>query len=223
MSPGQNQGLSCKLCGNSVETLEQIKKPIYYHCLRCDLIFMDEYYFLSPAEEKARYQLHDNTCKNVGYVNMFEKFIAQAIPEQFEGKALDYGSGPVPVLGILMNKKGIRTDIYDPYFAPEPVFEGKRYDLITCTEVIEHISKPVTVLDFFCRHLNRGGRLAMMTLFHPPLKDFANWWYKNDLTHVCFYSEATFKWITENFPLKMLYNNHKNTLVMERVADISIT
>jgi 2-polyprenyl-3-methyl-5-hydroxy-6-metoxy-1,4-benzoquinol methylase len=34
-------------------------------------------------------------------------------------------------------------EIYDSYFSPEKVFLGKKYNLITSTEVFEHLDDPL--------------------------------------------------------------------------------
>ena len=81
----------------------------------------------------------------IGNWKDFEKFIQTSIlPFAPSGKdLLDFGSGPSPVLGeILKEKYEFNVDIYDYYFKPEKNYIGKKYDVITCTEVIEHIVNP---------------------------------------------------------------------------------
>ncbi|MDK2984772.1 MAG: hypothetical protein PWQ96_414 [Clostridia bacterium] len=208
---------TCKLCENPIQTIKSVEEPVYYHCENCDLIFIDKAYYISPQKEKERYEMHDNTIENKGYVKMFEKFIDKAVvPYVKKGeKALDFGSGPQPVLKILLEKRGIATDIYDPYFAPKRVFHNKKYDLITCTEVIEHIKDPLFAWNFFKEHLKPGGKLALMTLFHQGTDNFAEWWYRQDATHACFYSPKTFTWVEKHFSFRILNIDQKNTLTMK--------
>jgi hypothetical protein len=47
-----------------------------------------------------------------------------------------------------------------------------------------------------------GGILGVMTMFHPGEGSFADWWYRRDPTHVCFYNEATMRWIGERYGLR---------------------
>ena len=43
--------------------------------------------------------------------------------------------------------------------------------------------------------LKPGGILGIMTKLVLDRKAFSTWHYKNDLTHVCFYSRDTFEWV----------------------------
>ncbi|MBO8138417.1 MAG: methyltransferase domain-containing protein [Desulfotomaculum sp.] len=46
-------------------------------------------------------------------------------------------------------------------------------------------------------HLAAKGILALMTLYHNN-HNFKNWWYRQDKTHICFYSPKTFSWIAKH-------------------------
>jgi len=206
MNPG------CKLCQTRTSIIPGISEPVYYHCPNCDLIFMDESFYLDAAAERTRYEQHNNTCENEGYVQMFRDFIQKTVQPHLEGidTALDFGCGPGPVLATLLREMGISTDIYDPYFFPRREYRGKHYDLITSTEVFEHLSQPLETLQLLISLLNNNGILAIMTLFHPPIEDFPNWWYHRDPTHICFYSTQTLTWIAQHFNLDILYLGEKN-------------
>lgn len=135
--------------------------------------------------------------------------------------ALDYGSGPgdCVLAHVMREESGFSTDIYDVYFSPEKVFEGKQYDLITCTEVLEHLTQPLEVLGLLKQHLKPRGILALMTLFHPVGEDnpggeeqFQDWWYRRDITHICYYRPRTFHEIGERLGMKLLTMDERNTL-----------
>lgn len=179
---------------------------------------MDDAFLPSPEAEKARYEHHNNSLENEGYVAMFTTFLRNAVfPYANKGAStLDFGSGPVPVLQHLLKENGYPTEIYDYYFAPEPVFEGKQYDLITSTETIEHIADANALWEFFVQHLREGGILAIMTLFYPSLEQFPTWWYRRDPTHIRFYHPDTFSWISKNFPLSLLSIDEKNTVCYKK-------
>lgn len=215
---GKNKQGKCLLC-QSTSTDFSCDGKIYFHCPECDLIFLDPFFRPPREEEKKRYESHQNSLDNEGYVEMFEKFMEKAVLPFFSPPclALDFGCGPEPVLKVLLERKGITTEIYDPFFAPKKFSSKNKYDLITCTEVLEHVFEPLKTWDFFLNHLKKEGCLSLMTLLHPSPDKFREWWYKNDLTHVTFYSLKTFQWIENKFPLKILYTDNKNTLVMKKL------
>ena len=45
--------------------------------------------------------------------------------------------------------------------------------------------------------LGKGGKIFCMTNLLPEKTVFKDWYYKNDKTHVLFYSEENLKWIQE--------------------------
>ncbi len=200
--------MKCKICeNNDIKELELEKT--YYHCQKCDLIFLDEDQILKPEEEKRRYEQHDNTHRNKGYVKMFERFIEEVIEPYMEEieTVLDFGCGPGPVLADLLQERGLTVDIYDPYFFPEKTFREKEYDLITYTEVFEHLIKPVKEIEMLIKHLREGRYLAIMTSFHPGVNDFKDWWYNWDPTHITFYNSNTFQEIARRYPLKIIFED----------------
>lgn len=143
---------------------------------------------------------------------MFERFLKNIeLPEY--GLALDYGCGPGPVLATLLQRRGLDVDVYDPYFQPKPIFQNKCYDLITCTEVLEHVKEPSFAFSFFVKHLTTGGKLAVMTRFHPGVKRFSSWWYRRDETHITFYNMKTFNILKDIYSLNILYTNRTDTIV----------
>ena len=51
--------------------------------------------------------------------------------------------------------------------------------------------------------LKPGGLVAIMTKRVISQTRFATWHYKNDRTHVSFFSEATFKWVAEHLGMEL--------------------
>lgn len=182
---------------------------------------MDKNKVIPPDQEKKEYSFHQNNFENEGYVNMFRDFIETAIrPYKAEIKtALDFGSGPGPVLAELLRREGFNVDIYDKHFAPEKVYLNKKYDLITATEVFEHLKDPVATLKLLKSRLNKNGIIAIMTLFHPNDEEhFKKWWYRRDSTHISFYTPRTFKLMANLVGMKILMVDGKNTCTL---GDIS--
>lgn len=208
---------ACPLC-NAKRTSEiSAGDSVYYRCTRCDLIFLDSRFHLSPQEEKWRYEQHNNTIEEEGYVNFLGKFLEEAVEPYLtdQMRVLDYGSGPSPVLCQLLAQKGIVAEAYDPYFAPKNLQAG--YDLITCSEVMEHVYEPATVLAELVHLLHPGGYLSIMTRFHPGEEHFTGWWYHRDPTHVVFYSTTTMNWTARQYPLQIVFINGFDKVVFRRL------
>ena len=184
--------ITCRLCGSTNLEMIPLDKA-YHHCRACDFIFMDECDLLEKNEERQRYLQHNNTIDNVGYVRMFQTFIDNALQPDYSSsnRILDYGSGPNPVFAQIMRMQGKIVDIYDPFFSPSTEFLHRQYEMITLTEVIEHIQHPIENLKPLKNCLNPNGLLAIMTRIHPGVDNFEKWWYRNDNTHISFYSLKT--------------------------------
>ena len=148
---------------------------------------------------------------------MFREFIKKAIlPHKPQIQtALDFGSGPGPVLAELLQEQGFKTDIYDKYFSSEKVYLNKKYDLITATEVFEHLKDPLSSVKLLKSHLNKNGILAIMTLFHQNNDEhFKKWWYRRDSTHISFYTPKTFEFMAELLGMTRLTRDNKNICVL---------
>ncbi|MFP4016777.1 MAG: class I SAM-dependent methyltransferase [Halanaerobiales bacterium] len=208
----------CKICrGNNLDKIVA-GGNLYYFCNNCGLIFLDSKEVLPAEEEIKRYELHDNSHENLGYVKMFRKFIKKVIKPYKDDieTVLEFGCGPGPVLGDLLKEEGFDVDIYDPFFFPEKGFERKSYDLITSTEVFEHFLDPLKEIELLIAHMNEKGYLAIMTSFHPGTDEFSDWFYIWDETHITFYNLNTFEWIAENYPLKLIYHDNNKYCLFQK-------
>jgi hypothetical protein len=207
--------IKCKICSKPTEPFEAIKKQ-YYYCNNCKFIFLDKKFIVSTKKEKERYLKHENTIKNLGYVKIFKDFIK--IIDQNNPRiktALDFGCGPGDVLKTLLQNKDIKTDSYDIHFQKEKVYENNKYDLITCTEVVEHLKNPLEIIKLLRGHLSSNGIIAIMTLFHSDNKeDFQKWWYITDETHISFYTIKTFEKIAALLNLEISFTNSKNIVII---------
>jgi hypothetical protein len=214
---------SCKICNSATHVLEvKGSSKIYHVCDSCEFIFLDERFILSPEEERRRYEFHNNTFDNAGYVAMFERFIAEVITPHC-GKirtALDFGCGTTPVLATLLKKQIKTVDHFDHYFYPDQSFIARRYDLIAATEVVEHLKDPVATLRMLVSHLDPGGALALMTKFHPCNDtEFLKWWYRLDDTHISFYSARTFDILAEKIDATLWYTDNSQYCLFRKASD----
>ena len=86
--------------------------------------------------------------------------------------------------------------LYDPYYASDVSVLSTQYDFITLSEVVEHLAAPGMELDRLWSCLSPGGWLGIMTKRVRDPQAFQTWHYITDPTHVSYFSEATFRWLT---------------------------
>lgn len=209
----------CPACTAAALSFEDVQLHCTTHrCTRCGLIFKDRSCFPTQAQELKKYREHNNSLENAGYVAMFEQFLDFAlahVPHRVR-TALDYGSGPAPVLAQLLKRRGFETAIYDKYFAPDPLPESARFDLVTCTEVIEHVADPAAFLAQLKAHTEPGGTIALMTQFHDGSEAlYRTWWYRRDPTHLCFFTPRTLQTLAASLGLEYIGDDGKKIAVLQ--------
>lgn len=156
-----------------------------------------------PEVEKKRYETHQNRIEDEGYRNFLKPIWRElADPAQPSLRILDYGCGPNPVLAQILEGHGHHVQVYDPFFAPQQP-QGK-FDLIVCTEAIEHFYKPrkeIENMEALLDQKSSVGKIWVMTqIFEKP--KFSRWWYVRDFTHVCFFSEKALGRLSTRIVLK---------------------
>lgn len=210
----------CPLClsKDSVFFYEDGKRP-FYRCPTCSLVFVPPPHFLSPAAEKAEYDLHQNNPSDQGYRRflgrLFLPMQERLAPNSF---GLDFGSGPGPTLSVMFEEAGHRMAIYDLFYARETAVFTQTYDFITATEVVEHLHQPRMELERLWSLLKPGGTLGIMTKLVIGRAAFAKWHYKNDLTHVCFFSRETFTWLAMQWQAKLDFWHNDVVLLCKNAA-----
>ena len=213
--------MNCKICNNPVTLVfDEHNLWEFFHCKKCEFFFKNPKFYVDNAKELAQYNNHNNTMDSPGYVEMFEKFISNTFKPYLEEikNVLEFGSGPGPVLAELLKRKGLNVDIYDKYFSPEKVYDAKVYDLITSTEVLEHIDNPKEIFEFFAKHLKVGGYLSIMTQFHTDdAKEFIKWWYKNDPTHICFFRPHTFEVLAKMSGFEVVKHDDVKSVLLRKI------
>ncbi len=206
--------IPCILCGEQASIIRHAHvKQVFYCCDTCGFAWRDRSSLVTFAEERLTYDQHRNSVKDPVYMSYFRKFINAAIlPFCKTGrKGLDFGSGPSPVLATLLSRdEGYEMDIYDLHYAPETVYQGKQYDLITTTEVVEHLPDPLVWFEQFRDLLLPGGILAVMTLLHEGDPErFLQWHYPRDLTHISFFTQETMRCLASRTGLELIYSDGK--------------
>lgn len=195
----------CPLCAthntstpsSSPVLYHQDKRRDYWQCERCKLVFVSADQRPTLSQEQQEYALHDNNPDDPGYQRFLMK-AATPLMEKLPPSArhgLDFGCGPAPALARLLEAQGYHMAVYDPLFSPDTSVFNRTYDFVTCTEAIEHFHTPDKELTLLSGLVAPGGWLCIMTKRVIDQARFASWHYKNDPTHVSFFSDATFDYI----------------------------
>ncbi|MCA1797814.1 MAG: class I SAM-dependent methyltransferase [Geobacteraceae bacterium] len=181
----------------------------YRRCIHCDLVYVTSVYLPDAATEKRIYDEHRNSPADQGYRRflgrLFEPLVERLAPA---ATGLDFGCGPGPTLSVMFGEQGMDMQVYDPYYAPDTSVLHESYPFVTCTEVLEHLHHPASTLEKLWSLVAPGGLLGIMTSMRPGVEDFDTWKYKNDPTHVCFYSTATMAWLAQRWNAELEYVAH---------------
>ncbi len=214
--------MKCPLCQSVTWILTSDKFREFFHCEVCNLIFVPPRFFLPKEDEIQRYLEHENSIDNLGYVQMFQKkinLLKLYCPNA--KKILDFGCGYEPVLQELLIKEGYDSEVYDIHFFPA-LPKKNFFDIVISTETFEHFQNPQKELNLIYGLLKPKSFCAIMTKLYPQqnkepnLEEFNNWYYKRDLTHICFYSLQTFQWIANNLNMEIIYNNGQDFVILQK-------
>jgi hypothetical protein len=184
--------VSCPLCSSSEASLyDKDMKRSFYLCGSCALVYVSRSDLLSAKDERERYEAHENSSEDAGYVQYLKSIFTSVEPHIKVGdEGLDFGSGKTSVLGDFFPS----CDSYDVFFQPREEIWLKRYDFIILSEVIEHLAQPLETMERLSGLLKPGGQFFIKTKFIPD--NFSAWFYKRDLTHVQFFSPASMNWLS---------------------------
>ncbi|PYE30504.1 methyltransferase family protein [Idiomarina fontislapidosi] len=194
--------LLCPLCESHTQFYARDRRRSFYQCEHCQLVFADPKTHIDLAEEKRLYETHENDPADAhyrGFLNRLWQPLKVLCQQSNYKTALDFGSGPGPTLHLMMREAGLDAHHYDPIYSPDKTRLSQSYDVVTCTEVIEHFCYPQQDFIRLRSLVKPGGVLATMTKPCVAAQQFPNWHYKNDLTHVSFFSERTYHYIAERF------------------------
>lgn len=189
----------CPLCLQEAQLHVRLHGRALFQCVApggCALLFVDPAFFLSPEEERARYETHENSPEDPRY----RAFLAQATDPLLErlppgAQGLDFGCGPGPTLSRIMEEAGHPCRNYDPFFFPDAEALNQVYDFVACTETVEHMHDPRKGFAILDALLAPGGWLVVMTQWVPQDRPLDRWVYLRDPTHVAFFREETLAWV----------------------------
>lgn len=187
----------CPLCaGKEIASYHRDHRRPYLQCAACSLVFVPADCHLPREAELAQYRLHQNNIADAGYRRFLSRLMLPLVARLAPGASgLDFGCGPGPALAHMLRESGFEVALYDSFFHPDDsVLEARSYAFISATEVVEHLHHPGRELERLWSLLQPGGWLGIMTKLVSDPAAFANWHYKNDPTHVCFFCADTWRW-----------------------------
>ncbi len=198
----------CTLCGSHDTRLVFNQRvggstPLersFVQCRTCELVFVPRRFHLSPAHERAVYDQHQNSPRDLRY-RAFLSRLVMPLREvlQTGDSGLDFGCGPGPTLSVMMRESGVECADYDPFYHDDQSLLTRHYDFIASSEVFEHLAAPGHVLQQLSTLLKPDGWMGVMTKRLASLEALPQWHYIRDPTHVCFFTDATFAWMGQQF------------------------
>ena len=206
--------MNCLLC----QTDSIVFEMNTFVCPECSLVFKNPESYLSTEAEVTRYTTHQNVSTDQGYLEFLGRIIRPLkpfLPKKFY--ALDFGCGPGPTLSLLLEEVGGIVENYDPIFFPDAhLLVPETYDVVTCTEVVEHFKNPQQDWETLTGLVKDNGLLAIMTLLFSKEIDYKSWWYKNDTTHIVFYQKETLNYLARKYNLEILYTDNKSITIFKK-------
>ena len=187
--------VECIVCkSKKIQLFEIIKDKIYWSCQYCSAIFLDKKNYVNLETEKKHYLKHNNFIDDINYRIFLSRLttpLKTYISESDDG--LDYGCGYGPALVEMLKEEGYKIECYDPFFFPNKDIFLKKFQYITCSEVIEHFFNPYDEFIKIDNLLYNNGWFGVMTSFVTEGHLFNDWYYRRDPTHVVFYKAETFE------------------------------
>jgi len=190
---------TCPVCrASGARRLLEVDDRTYWRCRICDATFLDPSQRLSRDDEVSHYQHHENDPDDPRYRRFLSKLADPLLAKLKPGMTgLDYGCGPGPALAAMFEEAGLEMVLFDPFFRNDPTVLDQHFDVITLSEVAEHLFEPADVFDSLGDKLKPGGWLGVMTCFQTDDERFATWHYRRDPTHVIFYRPSTLQVVAE--------------------------
>jgi SAM-dependent methyltransferase len=192
-----------KHCSENPYTFGLAGVPVYYYCCSaCGLIYTT--YFDKWSDDQFA-----NFVYNADYIKVDSDYIEKRPTEtanrlapyfltQPELTILDYGSGS-GLFAERLREHGVSdVESYDPFASPER--PTRKFDIITCIEVIEHSPFPLATLADMMSYLNGTGVILLGTALQPDdiARTRAGWWYIGPRNgHVTIFNEVSLTQLAE--------------------------
>jgi hypothetical protein len=210
---------TCRLCHHEMSYFSTTRKRDYYRCPQCDSIQLIQSQILPPLVEKNVYDTHHNDVHDPRY-QAFVSPVTDYILSHFDKNhmGLDFGSGPGPVVAEMLKQNGYQINLYDPYYHNDLKNLAMKYNYIIACEVIEHFNYPSKVFNQLSNLIQPTGSWVFFTWLYDESIDFNQWHYKNDETHVIFYTKKTLNFIKKAYHFEDLYIQDRLIVFRKKTA-----
>lgn len=217
---------NCPICGADTTPITGASAELkivegtmrYFRCGSCEAVHVPQEFHLTPEEERERYALHDNSGSNEGYRKYLKSVadsVRELLPDMDELSIIDYGAGEEAVLTEILTEEGVDCRAYDPNYEHLAKLDGT-CDLLIACECVEHFRDPMREFRRMDELLNSGGFCYIRTEMLESTPYFSGWWYKNDLTHIVFYSRKTMSYIGEQLNWELTQCDRKNSILFTK-------
>jgi len=152
----------------------------YWRCVSCGFAFTTHFDALSPVELGTAIYNEDYILADPGFPLERPRHIAGMLAKALAPianrlEALDFGGGE-GTLAALMRAQGFAGYAsFDPYF-DSGAHPGRRYELVTAFEVVEHSRDPLRTFRDIGELLCEDGAALFSTLVQPRPAS-PDWWY----------------------------------------------
>jgi cyclopropane fatty-acyl-phospholipid synthase-like methyltransferase len=210
----------CVLCGNDrTEAFFADRRRSYLRCPNCDLVFVPRQQLLSVTDERVRYDQHHNSAADAAYLRYVDACVAELRRLPLVGaRILDFGCGQHAVMTARLREQGLDCTAYDPLYELGGQALAGKYDVIAAIEVVEHLRDPRHEFDTIANCLAPGGYLFVRTLLRRADVPFVAWWYKNDPTHVNFFSAITLRFVSRAWNLLCEHSDDRQIVVLKATS-----
>lgn len=157
-------------------------------------------FWLSVEQARTHYDQHEKDVYSEGHRRFLQRTVKPVLahcPPPASG--LDFGSGPAPTLATMLREYGYQMALYDECYAPQLSVFNSHYDVITTTEVLEHLQQPLLWLDRLWQCLLPGGLLVVQSKRVLSDEHLQGWHYLRDPTHIIFFRLATWQWLAQRW------------------------
>ncbi|MDK2123543.1 class I SAM-dependent methyltransferase [Chitinimonas sp. DQS-5] len=170
----------------------------YVQCSRCLFTFAPACYQWSPEQFAQKVYNEDYVKYDPDYVEARPRFVAGKIMNSFDPefgrtlRHLDYGGGN-GLMSACLREQGWNSRSYDPFVNRDVEMDTLgEFDLITVTEVFEHVPDPLQLVVDLATLIKDDGVVIFTTLLADndvKVGQPLNWWYAAPRNgHISLYS-----------------------------------